>query len=80
MDRSLGTLDVIVGPGSSHCSPRILAYCTEPYTRALSCRMIVEGSGIAKPKGEAGEGTVIPGSRVGMGLAGFAIARALLNT
>jgi hypothetical protein len=42
--------------------------------------MMVKGSGIAKPKGEAGEGTVIPRSRVGMGLAGFAIARALLNT
>jgi len=35
--------------------------------------MIVEGSGIAKPKGGSGEGRMIPGSRVGMGLFGFVI-------
>ena len=38
-----------------------------------SYRMIVEGSGIAKPKGGSGEGRMIPGSRVGMGLFGFVI-------
>jgi len=38
-----------------------------------SYRMIVEGSGVAKPKGGGGEGGSIPGSRVGMGLFGFVI-------
>jgi uncharacterized membrane protein YfcA len=38
-----------------------------------SYRMIVEGSGFAKPKGCMQEGKTIPGSKLGMGLFGFVI-------
>lgn len=72
----LGTLGVIVGSWLFTLLVKSVSILNLILGLAFlwpSYRMIVEGSGIAKPKGGSGEGTVIPGSRVGMGLFGFVI-------